>query len=447
MTDYKGKRVLVLGMARSGLAAADLLLSLQAVPILCDRKTDIAGVSELAAKGCVSRLGEAPEGLLADCDLLLISPGIPIDAPVVKKARELGVPVTGELEFASALFQGKKIAITGTNGKTTTTMLTEEILKNAGKNVWAVGNIGTPVSSVVRGSTPEDYAVIEVSSFQMETADTFHPQVAALLNLTCDHLSRHGTMEVYGALKEKIAAHQSGDDFLAYNADDGFCAAAAQRAPAGVRPFSRRQILKTGAWLENGQIVLDGKALCSADELQIRGPHNLENALAAAAITGGIGIPAAVIRHTLRHFVAAEHRMEKVRVKDGILWINDSKGTNPDSTIRAVEGMTGPTVLIAGGEDKKTPFAPLAEAIVNNPNIIRVVLIGKTAGQIREALAEKGYTSVEDAGRDLEKAVRLSESLLPSGGTVLFSPACSSFDMFEDYEDRGRKFKALVNAL
>ncbi|MDR0929789.1 MAG: UDP-N-acetylmuramoyl-L-alanine--D-glutamate ligase [Oscillospiraceae bacterium] len=444
---YSGQRVLVVGMARSGLAAGKLLLALGARVILCDARADVAGVDELAALGAAAQMGQDGADLVPDCDLLVVSPGVPLDAPVIQKAQALGVPVLSELALAAGQLSGETIAVTGTNGKTTTVTLIGEMLKNAGKPTRIAGNIGLALSAVALDTKPEDYTVIEVSSFQMENPGEFHPHIAVMLNLTPDHLNRHGTLEAYGALKARMGQRQGKRDVFVYNADDAFCRAEASKTKARTVPFSRTRRLKKGAWADAGQIWLPGRALCHVEELLLPGPHNLENALAAAAVAGELGIPPAVIRHTLRSFRGVEHRMETVRVLDGVTWINDSKGTNPDASIRAVQGMQVPTVLIAGGYDKETPFGALAEAVAANHALRDVVLIGKTAGQIRAALEQAGFTAIQDAGDDFAKALDMARALAEPGGAVLLSPACASFDMFKDYEERGREFKALVQQM
>ena len=444
---WKNKSVLVVGMARSGIAAAELLCALGSHVVLSDTKAETDGLCGLLAQGCESRLGEPAQTLVEGRDAVIVSPAVPMDAPVVREAARLGVPVMAELGFAAELVKGTQLAITGTNGKTTTCALTGEILRNAGKNTYVAGNIGLPLSAVALKAMPEDYCVIEVSSFQLEHMENFHPRGAALLNLTPDHLNRHGSMEAYGSLKEGMLRNQTEDDFFVYHADDAFCAAVASRAKARTVPFSRTQILSHGAWVQDGQVMVSGRALCVVEELNLKGPHNLENALAAAAIGAELGVPAAVIRHTLRSFQGVPHRMENVRAFDGVRYINDSKGTNPDSSMRAVESMTVPTVLIAGGDDKEMSFIPFARAIRANENISQVILIGKTAEKIRDALATEGYTACTMAGYDFEKAIGLARSFATDGGAVLLSPACASFDMFKDFEARGDTFKEIVNAL
>lgn len=445
--DLAGSRVLVVGLARSGLAVSRLLLRLGAVPILSDTRTDIEGIPPLVAGGAKARLGERSEALLAGVRLVIVSPAVPPEAPVIAAAEAAGIPVLSELAFAAEHLSGHKLAITGTNGKTTTSALLGEILKNAGKMARVAGNIGLPLSQVAMEARDGDYTVIEVSSFQLEHIGAFHPEGAALLNLTPDHLNRHGTMEAYGALKERLIAQQTKHDFFVYGADDPFAAQVAGRAKARTVPFSRLTRLRQGAWVQDGQVTLAGRALLPIDELSLPGPHNLENALAAAAFAAGLEIPPAVIRHTLRTFAGVPHRMETVRTLDGVRYINDSKGTNPEASMRGVEGMRVPTVLIAGGDEKGTDFTVFARAIAQNDQIRHVVLIGKTAARIEEALRIEGYTHITHAGFDFESAIKTARTLSTEGGAVLLSPACASFDMFKDFEARGDEFRRIVEGM
>ena len=400
------KRILVVGMARSGVAAAQLLLENGATPVLSDRKPEDAFGGELDAlrgTACEFRLAEDPVRLLSEVDGLVISPGVPIDAPVVLAAKEQGIPMVGELELAWSLLQGEVLAISGTNGKTTTTTLLGKIFENAGRVTHVAGNIGSPLSAVAMKSKKDDVVVVEVSSFQLESIKTFHPHVAALLNITEDHLNRHGTQPV-----------------------------------------------ENGAFVEDGKIVWQWngarRTICDAEQILIPGPHNLENALAATAMACAMGVPAPVIRHTLQSFSGVEHRIEKVRVFQGVTYINDSKGTNVDSTIKAVQSMKAPTVLLLGGYDKHTDFMPLCREIIASGRIDDVVVMGETARQIREQLEEAGYDRITQA-YSLRDAVDKARALAVSGGNVLLSPACASFDMFRDYEHRGAVFKEIVNAL
>ncbi len=450
---YEKKRVLVVGMARSGVAAAQLLLSHGAVPLLSDTKPAEAFGEELASlrgTACEFHLGEDPAPLLAKCDQVVISPGVPVDAPVVRAARENGIPLIGELELAYSLLQGDVLAISGTNGKTTTVTLLGKMFENAGHVTYVAGNIGYPLSAVALTNKKRDVIVAEVSSFQLETVKTFHPIVAALLNITEDHLNRHGTMEQYIRMKQRLFENQTAQDVAVLNMDDPVLFRMADKLKARVAFFSRTQSVQNGACIEGGKIVWrwDGetKAICDADQVLIPGPHNLENALAATAMAASRGVPAAVIRHTLLSFTGVEHRIEKVRVLDGITYINDSKGTNVDSTVKAVQSMKAPTVIILGGYDKHTDFSPLCAEIAATRWIEQAVVIGETAAQITKALAAAGYRRVTQA-YSMEDAVLKARKLAVPGGNVLLSPACASFDMFRDYEQRGQVFKEIVNAL
>ncbi|MEA4999126.1 MAG: UDP-N-acetylmuramoyl-L-alanine--D-glutamate ligase [Candidatus Limiplasma sp.] len=450
---YERKRVLVVGMARSGIAAAQLLLSHGAIPILYDAKTADAfgnALTPLQSTACEFHLGEDFMPLLAACDSAVISPGVPMDAPIVKAAKERALPLIGELELAYSLLQGEVLAISGTNGKTTTTTLLGKMFENAGRITHVAGNIGYPLSSVALVSKKSDVVVIEVSSFQLETIKTFHAGVAALLNITEDHLNRHGTMEQYIRLKQRLFENQTPDDVAVLNADDPVLLKMADKLKARVALFSRTRPVEQGAFIEDGKIIWrwDGvsKPICDADQILIPGPHNLENALAATAMAASHGVPAAVIRHTLQSFTGVEHRIEKVRVLHGITFINDSKGTNVDSTIKAVQSMKAPTVIILGGYDKHTDFLPLAKEIEQSGMIDHVVVIGETARQITETLQGIGYQAITHA-TSMEEAVETARGQAVSGGNVILSPACASFDMFTDYEQRGRIFKEIVHRL
>ncbi len=451
--ELSGKRILLVGMARSGIAAAELLKKHGATPVLNDRKkesdfgTDLDG---LKAIDCEFRLGEDPVALLDGVDGLVISPGVPITAPVVLAAKERNIPMVGELELAASLLRSPYVAISGTNGKTTTTTLVGKIFENAGRITHVAGNIGYPVSAVALNDRAEDMTVIEVSSFQLESVQTFHPRVAALLNITEDHLNRHGTMDEYIRLKKRIFENQTAADFAVLNMDDPELVKMAHDLKAQVAFFSRTQPVENGAFVENGKIVWQWKGarrvICDVDQILIPGPHNLENALAAAAMTCALGVPAPVIRHTLMSFTGVEHRIEKVRVFQGVTYINDSKGTNVDSTIKAVQSMKAPTVILLGGYDKHTDFMPLCREMIASGQITHAVLLGETARQIREQLEEAGYTAITRA-YSMQDAVDKARALAVTGGNVLLSPACASFDMFRDYEERGVVFKEIVNRL
>ena len=449
----EGKRILVVGMARSGAAAAELLISHGALPVLSDMQKLEAfdgKLDHLKNTVCEFRLGEDAVKLLADADGVVISPGVPIDAPVVLAAKKRGIPLVGELELAFSLLQGEVVAVSGTNGKTTTVTLLGKMFENAGRMCHVAGNIGYPLSAVALTSKKDDMVVVEVSSFQLESIKTFRPRAAALINLAEDHLNRHGSMAQYAKLKQRLFENQLETDVAVLNADDRIVSKMAPKLKGKVMYFSGTRPVEAGTCVENDKIVWKSaggsKQICDVDSILIPGQHNLENALAATAIAAELGVPAPVIRHTLQSFTGVEHRIEKVRVFQGTVYINDSKGTNVDSTIKAVQSMKAPTVLILGGYDKHADFMPLCREIVASGKIDHVVLMGQTAKQIFDSLVSEGYKTIAQA-YSMEEAIQKCRELAVPGGNVLLSPACASFDMFRDYEHRGEVFKAMVNRL
>ena len=453
MERYSGKRVLVVGMARSGVAAAKLLHKAGAKVVINDNKTAEQlgdALQPLSGLDIEYKLGCPAAECLAGLDAMIISPGIPDTAGFVVKAKEMGIYVTGELEMAYQLSSGEMVAITGTNGKTTTVSLLGEIFRNAGRTTHVVGNIGYPYSAAGFDSTYSDMFVCEVSSFQMETAATFHPRCGALLNITEDHLNRHGTMENYALTKMRMFANMTAEDVAVFNADDPALKPYIPMVKAKVMLFSRKVEVENGAFVRDGIIMTRWNgvetAICPADELYIPGPHNLENALAAACMATASGVAANVIAHTFRTFTGVEHRIEFVRELDGVRWINDSKGTNVDSTIKAIQTMNRPTVIILGGYDKRCDFTPMVKEMLASDYIREAVLIGVTADQIERQCRENGYNAIHRAGT-FEGAISQCRALAKDGWNVLLSPACASFDMFPDYEARGRIFKELVNEL
>ncbi len=449
----KLNKALVIGMARSGIACVKLLALRGAQVIVNDSKTIdkfADGLAELKLPGVEFRLGEDPVTLLEGCDALIISPGVPITAPVVVKAQEMGIEVMGELEYAYREACGRLMAITGTNGKTTTTTLLSEIFKDAGETVHTVGNIGIPYTGDVPGMQDTDVTVCEVSSFQLETVKEFHPEVCAVLNISEDHLNRHGDMQTYIDMKKRIFALSEGKDTVVLNYEDPVTCEMAKDVKCAVVWFSTERSVPYGAFTVDGMIVYGSQnsyvPVCPASELQIPGKHNLANALAATAMAMAAGVSAESIAKTLRRFTSVEHRIEFTREVSGVKFYNDSKGTNVDSTIQAVRAMDRPTVLIAGGYDKHTDFTPMVEEILKT-KIAKIVLIGATAQQIADTLDKCGFTAYEHAGYDFEKAIARAFELAEDGGNVLLSPACASFDMFPDYEFRGREFKRIVKDL
>lgn len=449
--EFVGKRVLVIGMARSGVAVSALLCRHNARVTINDRKTEAElgdALAELRGMDMEWRLGEDPVALLDSTDVLVISPGVPITAPVVKAARERGIPVLGEIEVAYRLSKGRIVAVTGTNGKTTTTTLISEIFKNAGRLTYTVGNIGFPFSAIADETTPEDVIACEVSSFQLESIDMFRPWISAVLNVTEDHLNRHGTMDEYIRMKMRIFENQRRDDACVLNYDDPITRDMAGHMLAKPVFFSRRAQVD-GAYVKDGQIVFGRefpRNVCRVDEVRIPGPHNLENALAAVAMAVCADVPLPVIRHTLRTFAGVEHRIEFVRELNGIRYINDSKGTNVDSTLKAIETMDRPTIIILGGSDKKSDYTPMAELMVKWPHIVGAVVIGETQRDIVAALDRAGFTNYK-CESDFKQAILTARDMASAGGNVLLSPACASFDMFRDFEQRGEVFKQIVGEL
>ncbi|MBQ8556222.1 MAG: UDP-N-acetylmuramoyl-L-alanine--D-glutamate ligase [Clostridia bacterium] len=451
--NYKDKKVLVVGMARSGIAAAQLLHKAGAKVIINDNKTaDQLGDALLPLKGLDIEyaLGCPAAECLTGIDAMVISPGIPDTAGFVVKAKEMGICVTGELEMAYQLSSGELVAITGTNGKTTTVSLLGEIFRNAGRTTHVVGNIGYPYSAAGLNSDAGDMFVCEVSSFQMETAETFHPKAAALLNITEDHLNRHGTMACYTQTKMRMFQNMTEEDVAVFNADDPALAPCIPQVKAQVMLFSRKAEVENGAFVREDSIVTRWQGvesvLCPVTDLYIPGPHNLENALAAACMATACGVPGEVIAQTFRAFQGVEHRIEFVRELEGVRYINDSKGTNVDSTIKAIQTMNRPTAIILGGSDKHCDFTPMVKEMMASDYICEAVLIGVTADQIERTCLDNGYTRVHRA-ETLKDAIDQCRLLATEGWNVLLSPACASFDMFADYESRGRIFKELVHEL
>ncbi len=449
--EIKNKKILVVGMARSGIAATILLCKLGAIPFLADTKGKESFGKKLQALEDYPvqwHLGVPPEELLPLIDMVVISPGVPINAAVVTKAEELGIPVIGELELGYKYTKGKLVALTGTNGKTTTASLVGEMFKNAGKVTHIVGNIGHPYSAEALTSKSEDVIVAEVSSFQLEGIKDFRPKVSAILNITPDHLDRHCNMENYISLKQRIYENQKNEDILVLNWEDEILQKIGKKLK-GIKVvwFSSKEVLSQGAYVKNEKIYYstDGEEtlICNVDDVFIIGEHNLENALAATAIGMNMAVPGPVIRHTLRTFPGVEHRIERFMEKDGITYINDSKGTNVDATIKAIKAMKNKTIIILGGYDKQINFLPLAKEIANNENIVGAVLIGETAVKIEKVLLEAGYGNMKKANT-LKEAVDTAKTMAETGYNILLSPACASFGMFEDYEQRGRVFKEIV---
>ncbi len=447
--DVKGKRVLVVGLGRSGVASALFLEEKGARVTVSDAKTEdqLRGeIPKLLDRGIAVETGGHGERTFQQQDLIVVSPGVPGDVPLLAQARQRGIPVIGEIELASRFLKGHIVAITGSNGKTTTTALTGEVISWGGWESLVGGNIGTPAISLVPESTADTYNVLEVSSFQLETIQTFHPEAAVVLNVTPDHLDRHGSMEAYIAAKKRIFENQTSADWAVLNADDANCARMAEGIRAQLRWFSRRKEVEQGAFVRDGQIVhrddSGETAILPVDEIPLKGAHNLENVLAAACVGMIIPCEPRRIRSAVREFKAVEHRLEHVATIAGVDYYNDSKATNVDATIKALESFPANLHVILGGKDKGSDYTVLAPLLRERAK--RVYTIGAAAEKIESQIA--GSADVLRAGT-LEMAVKKASESAAPGDVVLLAPACASFDQFEDYEHRGRVFKELVNAL
>ena len=446
--EYNGKKALVCGMARSGIAAAKLLNRLGARVTLQDmkkREEISADVLALEGEGIVLYTGANPDEIACAQDLIVLSPGIPCDLPFIAAAENAGIEVISEVELAYRLTPCPITAITGTNGKTTTTTLTGEIMKTAYSGTAVVGNIGIPYSEEVGRLTEKDWVVAEISSFQMEKAKEFHPHISAVLNITPDHLNRHKTMDVYIAMKERVFAKQTAADFCILNHGDETCRKMADKTAAKVFFFDSSETLAEGIYLDGDAIEVRwgaiNETLIHVDELQILGVHNYENVMAAAAMGICAGIALDTIRAVLKGFAGVAHRIEYVATVDGVDYYNDSKGTNVDASIRAVLAMKKPIVLIGGGYDKGSSFDEWTKLFPGR--VKHLVLIGVTAPKVRASAEKFGFTAISDC-ETFEEAVDLCREKAEDGDCVLLSPACASWGMFDNYEQRGDMFKEQV---
>lgn len=450
--DLAGKRVLVVGSGISGVAATELLKKKNAEVILFD------GNKELDRKALLEKapvfsdvefiLGELPEEVMERIDLVVLSPGVPTDIPMVNALRERKLPIWGEIELAYFFGKGKIVAITGTNGKTTTTALTGEIMENYFKDVKVVGNIGIPYTSVAADTTDETVTVAEISSFQLETTHAFKPFVSAILNITPDHLNRHHTMECYIETKESITKNQDASDTCVLNYEDEVLRAFGEGLHTNVIFFSSKRSLKQGLYLENNDIYYANGAeiikVISVDELNILGKHNYENVMAAVGMALSMGVPMEKIVEVLKRFQAVEHRIEYVTEKRGVKFYNDSKGTNPDAAIQGIRAMNRPTLLIGGGYDKASEYDEWIESF--DGKVKKLVLIGQTREKIAECARAHGFEDIIMCD-SFEDAIDTCYANAVSGDAVLLSPACASWGMFKDYEERGRIFKEYVKVL
>jgi UDP-N-acetylmuramoylalanine--D-glutamate ligase len=449
MLELKGKKVLVVGLGKSGLAAAIFLRRRGAHVTVSDIRS-----AEALAKDIPALLDEGinveagGHGLLTfrRQDLIVVSPGVPLDTPELVQARNLGRPIIGELELAARFLKGEILAVTGSNGKTTTTSLLGEILEKAGLRTQVGGNIGVPVVALIDESTDDTWNVLEVSSFQLETTEQFHPRIAVILNITPDHLDRHGTFENYALAKERIFAEQDQNDYCILNADNARAAAAANRSKARVYWFSLEHSVDQGAWVEGGEILFRTSPQAAPEPIMplscipLKGDHNIENVLASVSAACLAGAAAESIRKAVEEFKAVEHRLEYVTTLNGIDIYNDSKATNVDATAKAIAAFPGNIHLILGGKDKNSDYTELNDLL--HARVKAVYTIGSAAAKIESQL--RGIVALHSC-ETMDKAIAAIASAAHPGDIVLLAPACSSFDQFESYEHRGRVFKELIN--
>lgn len=450
--DLTEKKVLVFGTGISGIGAAKLLEEVQAEVILYDGNEKLCK-EEIkkrlpADSKCEIVLGALSKELLESLDLVVMSPGVPLDIPVVEQIKAAGIPVWGEIELAYQMSEGTVLAITGTNGKTTTTALLGEIMKTYADSVFVVGNIGNPYTDAALSMTKDSYTVAEISSFQLETIDAFAPKVSAILNITEDHLNRHHTMEEYIRVKELITANQTKEDYCILNYEDEVLREFGEECPAQTVFFSSERKLDKGVFLDGNVICLktdtETLEIVKTEELKILGKHNYENVMAASAMAYYVGVPVEVIQKAVTQFRAVAHRIEFVDEIHGVAYYNDSKGTNPDAAIKGIQAMNRPTLLIGGGYDKESSYEEWIQAFEGKVKYL--VLIGQTREKIQEAAHRCGFMNTILA-EDLEEAVSICTQKAEEGDAVLLSPACASWGQFDNYEQRGDKFKEYVYAL
>jgi UDP-N-acetylmuramoylalanine--D-glutamate ligase len=446
------KNVLIVGLGKSGIAAAQAMLHLNARVSIQDSKKreeiDTGLLSMFEDQGVKFYLGETPEDM-TQFEMLILSPGVSPELPFIQAAMDAGVEVTGELEIAYRIGKGRYVAITGTNGKTTTTTLTGEIFKRAGRSTYVVGNIGNAVIAASEKSTEDDWMVTEASSFQLETTRYFKPVVSAILNISPDHMNRHHTMGAYIAAKSKIFANQTENDYFISNMDDPICRKLMEQSRAKVVPFSSTQQLEFGAFVQNGRLVLkkeDGTIVdfLGADEMKIIGDHNIQNALAAAAISYCAGIDEKTIGDAIRAFGGVEHRLEYCGNIQGVDYYNDSKGTNTDAAEIAIKAVGKNIILIAGGDAKGQNFDAFVQYF--RGRVKHVLLLGRDAHFIRESAEKIGFNAFTEC-KDMDDCVKKGFEMAQPGDTVLLSPACASWDMYDNYEQRGEHFKDCVRRL
>jgi UDP-N-acetylmuramoylalanine--D-glutamate ligase len=451
--ELNGKRVLVVGLGKSGVASALFMKARGARVTVSDTKSGDELRNEIPVlldHGITVETGGHGDRTFRGQDLIVVSPGVPVDAPPLVQARALGEAVIGEIELAAQFLPGPIVAITGSNGKTTTTTLTGEIVTAAGIPALVGGNIGTPAISLAERAQADTVIVLEISSFQLETIQSFRPKVAVVLNVTPDHLDRHRTFEVYAAAKARIFENQQGSDFAVLNADDPTCVAMAARTRAQVFWFSRQKEVQKGAGVRDGNIVFrDGsgqRQIMQVSEIPLKGAHNLENVLAAVCAGTLLGCAPEKIRQAVRDFKAVEHRLEFVATIRGVDYYNDSKATNVDATIKALESFPANIHLILGGKDKGSDYTLLDDLL--RQRVKRVYTIGAAAAKIESQIVSSKNRGPEVVhAENLENAIRKANAAAQPGDVVLLAPACASFDQFKSYEHRGKVFKEIVRAL
>lgn len=450
--NLKGKNVLVFGSGISGMGAVKLLAEVEAQILLYDgnEKLKEEEVRRKLPEGCDCQiiLGELPDNVIESLELAVMSPGVPQDIPPVERIRAKGITIWGEVELAYQMGKGRVLAITGTNGKTTTTALLGEIMKAYSDSVFVVGNIGNAYTGAALSTKDDSYVVAEISSFQLETIESFAPEVSAILNITEDHLNRHHTMEEYIRVKELIAVNQTKENYCILNYEDKELREFAERCPATPVFFSSERRLPQGIFLEGDRIIMktedEETEIVKTGDLYLLGKHNYENVMAAAAMAWYAGVPVEIIRRTVMAFKAVPHRIEFVEEIDGVAYYNDSKGTNPDAAIKGIQAMERPTLLIGGGYDKESSYEEWINAF--DGKVKYLVLIGQTREKIQKAAHECGFYNTILAD-DLEEAVKICAQKAQKGDAVLLSPACASWGQFDNYEQRGDKFKEYVRRM
>ena len=453
-SEISGKKVLVIGTGLSGVGSVRLLHQVGAVPVMLEENTKVTKedivkkLNEEDRENTEIIIGEISDEVIDELVLVVPSPAVPLDAPTVLRIKEKNIPIWSEIELAYNFAKGKLVAITGTNGKTTTTTLVGEIMKAHFKSSYVVGNIGVSYAESALEMKEDTVTVGEISSFQLEAVDNFHAQVSAILNITPDHLNRHHTMECYAEMKQNITNNQTKEDTCVLNYDNPYTREFGEKCPAKVVFFSTSEKLKDGFYLDGEEIFMSiaGEAVkvMNIHDMNLVGMCNVENVMAAIAMAVAMGVPFSTILRVVREFKAVEHRIEFVATKNGVDYYNDSKGTNPDAAIQGIKAMSKPTILIGGGYDKGSEYDEWIENFGDTVKML--VLIGQTKEKIAECAQKHGFNKFVFKDT-FEEALEYCSSNAKEGEAVLLSPACASWDMFPNYETRGKKFKEYVNRL